>query len=171
MDSAQDHSCRRPSSPSQSTQSRTQLPVDTSRRESLTSCIIGYNQTMFRVIRMVTAALLAVALAVLPTVLDRCMATCEAHHDAVASTPSCHHTTSTATRIGQVPLPCGHDHHLAAVTSARSAAPTGRSLNSMAAIVPVTLPVLPDATERRRSPHSPRGSSLSLDRRSLPLRI
>ena len=42
---------------------------------------------MFRATRMATAAVLALAVAALPVVLDRCAASCEMHHDTVASTP------------------------------------------------------------------------------------
>ena len=42
------------------------------------------------------AAVLGLAVAVLPAVLDRCAESCEGYHDLIASAPMCHHATSTA---------------------------------------------------------------------------
>src|SRR5207247_5531506 len=44
----------------------------------------------------------------------------QAHQNAVASTPACHHAASTGTHISQVPTPCGHDHNGTAVAPANS---------------------------------------------------
>src|SRR2546425_13090999 len=88
---------------------------------------------MFRATRMATAAVLALAVAALPVVLDRCAASCEMHHDTVASTPSCHHSTSRTVRIGRVPTPCGHAHNGTAVTSATSSTPGGRLFAALVA--------------------------------------
>jgi hypothetical protein len=132
---------------------------------------IGYNRLMSRATRIATAAVLALAMAAFPAVLDRCTATCEAHHEAIASTPSCHHVTSTAFRIGRAPTPCGHDHDGTAMTSAKSAAPVGRSIDSIAAVAAVPSPFAPAASERRVLGHAPPGSSPAVDGRSLPLRI
>ena len=74
---------------------------------------------MSSIIRAASAAILACALVALPLALDHCSAFCEAHHDAVASTPSCHHSASTGVRIGRAPGPCGPDHD---ATSARISA-------------------------------------------------
>src|SRR5437588_10576188 len=62
-------------------------------------------------IRTASAAILVLALIVLPVALDRCSAFCESHRDVVDSTPSCHHTASTAMRMGRGPTSCGHDHN------------------------------------------------------------
>src|SRR2546429_531374 len=62
-------------------------------------------------LRAASAAVLTFALVALPLALDRCSAFCETHHGAAAATPSCHHTTSTAIRIGHAPPPCSHDHN------------------------------------------------------------
>jgi hypothetical protein len=132
---------------------------------------VGYNRTMSRAMRIATSVVLALAVAGIPAVLDRCAATCEAHHDAIASTPTCHHATPTTTRIGHAPTPCGHDHHSTAVASAKSSAPAGRSLDSMAAVVSLPSPVAPAMSDRHVLGHAPPGSSRTLDRRSLPLRV
>ena len=82
-------------------------------------------------IRAAAAAILAVALATLPVALDYCSAFCETHHNAVASTPSCHHTVSSATRIGHAPIPCGHDHNATSVSTTTGLVKPERWLHSM----------------------------------------
>src|SRR5438093_2893511 len=124
---------------------------------------------MSRPTRIAAAAVVALAVAAFPAVLDRCAATCEAHHEAIASTPSCHHVTSTAFRIGHVPTPCGHDHTGTAMTSAKSTAPVGRSIGSMAAAVALPSPFAPAVSDRRVLGHAPPGPSVAVDGRSLPL--
>jgi len=122
---------------------------------------------------MVRATKIAVALAmaVLPAVLDQCAGSCEAHRDTIASTPACHHTTSTGTHIAHVPIPCGHDHNGTAITAANNPAPTGKAFHSIVAVDSRPTLVFPVAASLRVRPHSPPGSSLTLDRRSLPLRV
>src|SRR5882762_790343 len=88
---------------------------------------------MFRASRTVAAAL-ALAIAALPIVLDRCAESCEAHRHTIASAPACHHASSTATHVAPVPTPCGHDHTGTTVTAATSSAPTGRAFDSIVAI-------------------------------------
>jgi hypothetical protein len=126
---------------------------------------------MFRAIRIATAAVVAFAITVLPVVLDQCTGACEAHRNTIASTPACHHATSAGTHVAQVPTPCGHDHNLAAVTAVKSPAPTGRAFDSIVAIDSQLTLASPTETEGQVRPHSPPGSSLTLDHRSLPLRI
>ena len=82
---------------------------------------------MFRATKIAVAAVVALAMAVLPVVLDQCAGSCEAHRDTVASTPACHHTTSTGTHIAHVPNPCAHDHNGTVITTANNPAPTGTS--------------------------------------------
>ena len=125
---------------------------------------------MFRVTRMVTAAALALAIAGLPVVLDRCAELCEAHTAVAASEPSCHHAAPETARIGRVPTPCGHDH-APVVAAAKDAALTVRSSHVMAAIeilppAPISLSIAHDASSQ-----SPPGPSRTLDRHSLALRI
>ena len=126
---------------------------------------------MFRATRTAVAALLALAIAVLPVVLDRCADSCEAHQHNVASTPACHHAASTGTHVSQVPSPCGHDHNATALTVAKRPAPTERAFDSIVAIKnePAMAPAM--AAGLRVRPHSPPDSSPNLDRRSLPLRV
>src|SRR5258705_13944642 len=93
--------------------------------------------------RIVTAAVLALAIALFPAALDRCAAACDAHQDAIAGTPACHHATAAVTRIGHVPTSCGHDHTGTTVASAKSAGPAGRSIGSMAAHVALPIPFAP----------------------------
>src|SRR5437763_16456176 len=80
---------------------------------------------MFRVVKFSTAAVLMLAITALPVILDRCAGTCEAHRDAVASAPACHHAASPGTHLGRVPGRCGHDQRDTAVTATKSAAPSG----------------------------------------------
>jgi hypothetical protein len=127
---------------------------------------------MFRVTRGAFAAVLAIAIAALPVALDRCAESCEAHENTVASTPTCHHVTSTGTRISPAPSPCGHDHNGTAVTAAaKSFAPTGRAFDSIAALDAHVPEALPRFIDLRVALHSPPDSSPSLTTRSLPLRV
>jgi hypothetical protein len=126
---------------------------------------------MFPATRIATAAVLVLALAVSPAVLDRCAAVCAEHHDTVASTASCHHATAPATRMSQLPTPCSHDHNGTVVTSAKSSAPVERSLDAVVAIVARPNPFSPAVSDRPVLAHAPPGSSLTLDGRSLPLRL
>src|SRR5216684_1434743 len=88
---------------------------------------------MFRATRIAIAAILGVAIAALPVVLDRCAEACEAQQHTVASTPACHHAAPTGTHVSQVPAPCGHDHNGTAVMAAKSPASTGRVFASIVA--------------------------------------
>ena len=126
---------------------------------------------MLRVTRITVAAVLALAIAALPVVLDRCTESCEAHQHAVANTPPCHHVAVTGPKISQEPSRCGHDHSGTPVVAAKSPAPTGRAFDSIVTVdsQPAVAP-LPAASTRVR-PHRPPDSSPTLDRRSLPLRV
>src|SRR5258708_2034521 len=126
---------------------------------------------MFRATRNATAIALMLAVAALPVVLDRCAGLCQVHRDAIASTPSCHHPTSTAARIGHMPTACGHDHTGTAVTWAKTSTPEGRSFGPMVAAAEVPTALTPAASDQRVVTHSPPGSSIRPDARSLPLRI
>src|SRR5438132_12513365 len=86
-------------------------------------------------VRAASAAVLAFALLALPLALDHCSAFCEAHHDTVASTPSCHHTTSVALRIGRAPAPCGHDHNATSVRISRGLVKLERVFHSRTAVL------------------------------------
>lgn len=126
---------------------------------------------MFRAMRMSAATALALAVAVLPVMLDRCSESCEAHRTAVASTPPCHHTTANGTHISQVPDRCGHDHGGTAVMAAKGQAPTGRAFDSIVTDDSQLTVTPPSATHLHVRPHSPPASSSTLDGRSLPLRV
>src|SRR5258707_15766623 len=108
---------------------------------------------MFRATRIAIAAILGVAIAALPVVLDRCAESCEAHQHTGASTPACHHAAPTGTHISQVPAPCGHDHHGTAVMAAKGPASTGRGFASTvtAGCQPTLAP--PVAAALRLRPH------------------
>jgi len=80
---------------------------------------------MFRAIRTAVAGILVLAIAALPVMLDRCAASCDAHQNAIASTPECHHATSTGMHLSQVPGRCGHDHNGTAVSAASGNPPRG----------------------------------------------
>jgi hypothetical protein len=126
---------------------------------------------MFRVTRIATAAVLSVAVAALPLMLERCAESCDAHQSAVANAPACHHTASTGTHITKAPASCGHDHNAKAVTAAKSVAPTARAFAMTAAADgPLSIARLADA-DVRADPHSPPDLSPPLAGRSLPLRI
>lgn len=126
---------------------------------------------MFRATRIAVAAALALAVAALPLMLDRCAEACDAHQSAVANVPACHHVTSTGTHITNAPASCGHDHSATAVTAPKTLAPTGRAF-ALAAITAGQLMVA-SAVEAdvRVDPHSPPDTSPPLAGRSLPLRV
>src|SRR6266511_389386 len=126
---------------------------------------------MFRVTRTAVAAALTLALAAVPVVLDRCTETCEAHRNTVASAPPCHHVTATGTHLSQAAAACGHDHNGTAVAAANNPAPTGRAFDSVAAVASELTVASPAASDLRVRPHAPPGSALTLDGRSLPLRV
>lgn len=125
---------------------------------------------MCRPTRVAVAAVLALTVAALPVVLDRCAESCEAHRDTIASAPACHHVTSTGTHVSEVPPSCGHDHNGTAVTT-KSPAPTGRAFDSIVTLDRQLAVAPPAAADLRFRPHSPSDSSPALGRRSLPLRV
>jgi len=126
---------------------------------------------MFRATRTAVAALVALAIAVLPVVLDRCADSCEAHQHVAASSPACHHAASTGTHVSQVPSRCGHDHNATGLTAAKDAAAAGRAFGVALAIEHEPAAVITPARGLRVRPHSPPDLSPSIDRRSLPLRV
>src|SRR5205809_969790 len=121
---------------------------------------------MFRATRMAVALVLALGIAALPVVLDRCTESCEAHRHSAASTPPCHHTASTGTRISQSPDRCGHDHGGTAVMAAKGPAPTGRAFDLVVTVDRQLTVTPPPAAHLRVRPHSPPESSPTLDGRS-----
>src|ERR1700730_18125359 len=127
---------------------------------------------MFRRTRVVLAAVLAIAVGAVPLMLDQCAATCEAHHDSVASTPACHHhTDASIAHLGHAPTSCGHDYTGTLVTSDSGSAAARRPFVASVAIV--TIPVDPATTvPQNLRAHAPPGSVATLlAGRSLPLRI
>lgn len=124
---------------------------------------------MFRATKTAVAALLALAIAALPLVLDRCAESCELH--AIASTPACHHATSTGPHIKQLPTPCGHDHKGTTVAAAQGAAPTGRAFASIIAVGSHQTLMPSAAMSFRIRPDSPPDSTLTPGPHPLPLRI
>ena len=126
---------------------------------------------MFRAIKTAVAALLALAIAALPVVLDRCADSCEAHQYLAASTPACHHADSTGTHLSQVPSPCGHDHNATTLTAAKRPASTERAFGSIVATESEQAITFAVAAGLRVRPHSRPDSPPTLDRRSLPLRV
>jgi hypothetical protein len=119
---------------------------------------------------MITAAVLAHAVAGLPVLLNRCAASCETQHEAAASTPSCHHASSTGTRMGHVPLPCGHDHDGVLIPAVRSA-PLSGGFDSIVPIQIASASFISSAGDERLRDHAPPGSSSALNAQALPLRI
>jgi hypothetical protein len=123
--------------------------------------------------RAATALTLVLAIAGVPLVMDQCAATCELARAGLAasSAPSCHHTSSPATKIGHPPQRCGHDHHMARMAAA-DATPAPRALVSGLAMVSgsMTVDALPTTTHvDARAPESP--PDLNLHGSPSPLRI
>ena len=125
---------------------------------------------MSRAANMMTAAVLALAVAAMPILLDHCAESCEAHHATVASTPACHHAGSTGTRVGHVPLPCGHDDAGVSAPAVKSAPLSGGS-DSIVPIQFVGASFTSAAVDKCLSSHAPPGSSSPLGTHTLPLRI
>ena len=126
---------------------------------------------MIRVTRIAAAAVLALAVAALPLMLDRCAASCDAHPSALSSAPACHHATSTGARITKSPASCGHQHNATAVTAAKTVAPTARAFNLLATVPGLLVVPTPAGANRRAHPHSPPDAFPALAARSLPLRV
>jgi hypothetical protein len=130
-----------------------------------------YNRLVTRSTRISTAAVLALAVAACPAMLDQCAASCVEHHESVASAPSCHHATATSDHIGPMPTPCGHDHSGTTVTSAKTSAPLQRGLDAVVAVVALRTAFKPGSSDRRLPGHSPPGARRPIGARPLPLRI
>jgi hypothetical protein len=113
----------------------------------------------------------ALAIAALPLVLDRCAESCEAHRPTVTSAPACHHVTSTGAHIAQVPSSCGHDHSGATVVAAKNPVPAGRTFDATVAVDTRSTPASLAWANLRLPPHSPPDASLTIGRRSVPLRV
>jgi hypothetical protein len=126
---------------------------------------------MLRVTRIAVAAIVALAVAALPVMLDRCAESCEAHEATVASTPACHHATATGPHITKVPVPCGHDHNGTAVTTVKSVAPSGRAFAFTAIVVSSLSATLPAGARVDVDTQAPPDTSPPLAGRSLPLRV
>jgi hypothetical protein len=134
-------------------------------------CRTARIKLMSWITRSATAAVLVVALAALPLVLDQCVAACEAQHAAVTSAPACHHTNLAKNPTAPTPASCGHDHDGTVGTAgSRTAAPM-LAFNSMIAVLVVPAAPTGIAADRSTLTHGPPGSPLSLDSRLLPLRI
>jgi hypothetical protein len=138
--------------------------------------------TGVRLVRLAAAALVTLAIALGPTVLDACLIRCHADPDASAAiAPACHHHTaqreSSAMDGVAAPLPavdgvtpCSHDHEsLVADTSAerRTAVPSHLTSLPVARSVPLSSGA---ATIARRSTWTA-PSAAPIGAHRLPLRI
>src|SRR6516162_9044138 len=96
--------------------------------------------------RTVLLPLLMMTLTAAPVVLNQCATSCQAHHEAIASTPSCPHHTAVSphgAHLQHAPNACGHDHNGTLVTAESG----GRVVTSLAtaltsraiSLAPVTL--------------------------------
>src|SRR5580700_9319316 len=88
--------------------------------------------------RASVAAVLAIAFATAPVVLDQCSASCDLAHalEAAGSTPTCHDAAGSATaRIGRAPQACGHDHGTTVTTLTVPPAPVTRAFTPVVAVV------------------------------------
>src|SRR3954470_21585651 len=126
---------------------------------------------MFRVTRVAVAAVLAIAVGALPLMVDRCAASCDAHHATATAAPACHHAAATGTHLTQAPASCGHDHNGTAVTAPKSSVPTDRSFAFLATSHSPFWIESPVRADGPVSPHQPPGTPPSLGRRTLPLRV
>jgi hypothetical protein len=126
---------------------------------------------MLRVTKTAITAILALSIAALPTMLDQCAETCDAHQATAAVTPPCHHAVATGTHLTTAPAACGHDHTSSAFTASKSFAPSDRAF-ALTAILGSTTAFAPRPFANLRfEPHAPPDSSPPLFGRSLPLRV
>ncbi len=92
----------------------------------------------------VAAVVVAIAVGSVPLVADWCALSCETAHTAAAEVaPACHHTGSATTRVGDVPAPCGHDHHPVLVDAATTAAAALRVLPATTFLATVSAASVP----------------------------
>jgi hypothetical protein len=126
---------------------------------------------MLRTARIMIAAVLALALAALPVMLDRCVESCELHGAVAASAPACHHAASTGTHITQAPAPCGHDHTGTSVTAVKSVELTGRTFASVATAVIQSSSAASGGAGFRVDVHTSSHAPTPFARLSLPLRV
>ena len=127
---------------------------------------------MLRSVRIGFVLALAVAVASVPLMLDQCAATCEMHHETVASTPVCHHSGSTGAHLGQTPGSCGHDHNSTSVTPDDGSAPNIRTASTSVTVFVTPTILTAAATPHTVQAHDPPGlDNQQFDRRALPLRI
>src|SRR6476620_8310308 len=110
---------------------------------------------MLRVTRITSAAVLMLAIAALPAMIDRCAETCDAHQATATITPPCHHTASTGTHLTEAPNHCGHDHTGAEFTVAKSSAPSDRTCAITAILDSTTRYAVRPPVDLRFEPHAP----------------
>src|SRR5580765_7376465 len=122
---------------------------------------------MFRSTRITIAAVLVLAVAALPLMLDRCAESCDAHQRTVASAPACHHAAPIGTHITPAPTSCGHDHHGTAVTAAKDVAATGPASALVATTSHLGSAAYPAVADARVDQPDPPDSSPPLAGRSL----
>ena len=128
---------------------------------------------MLALVRAATAAFVAVALAALPVLLDRCETSCDVHRAAAAAaaSPSCHHGPPPGSRVGGSPAPCGHDHSGTVATAAVGAAsPTRGGASIVADVAPATASAHAAVVRFVRT-HAPPGLLTAFPPTPLPLRI
>jgi hypothetical protein len=118
-------------------------------------------------IRSVTAAALALAIAGWPVMLTWCAESCEAH---ASAGPSCHHATPAPTRMGRVPASCGHDHSAVGLAGGETAR-TVRAVDVVVAIETSPAHLRPVSDAREAVAQSSPPSTPALERHSLPLRV
>jgi hypothetical protein len=126
---------------------------------------------MFRVIRIAVAAVLALAVATLPVMLDRCGVSCEAHQATVASTPACHDAAASGTHVARVPAPCGHDHADTTIIAANGFAASARAFALTAIVSNQPAVVAPPRPGARINPHATPNSLPARLALSLTLRL
>ena len=74
--------------------------------------------------RRAAAAIVVLALALVPLAADWCIVACER-----GAVPHCHHPAPAAGHVGHAPVTCGHDHALTPGTNVDSRGNTSIALN------------------------------------------
>jgi hypothetical protein len=118
---------------------------------------LRYNRDVLGRVRISVVAILVMALTVAPVVLNQCAASCQAHREAIASTPICpHHSAASnhGVRLQSVPSACGHDHNGTVVT-AENGFELGRVLTTSAATLTTGTSSSALATAEAVSIHAP----------------
>jgi hypothetical protein len=126
---------------------------------------------VFRIARFSAVGMLAIAIASVPLILDRCATKCEMHHETVAGAPTCHHPGTTSPRLAQTPGTCGHDHSAAGVAPESGAIRMIHDFTMGVAFVTMPIAAVATLASEAVHRHGPPGPTVLSERLRVSLRI